>query len=449
MRDSWLPFLTRTLPRYTSYPTAADFHDGVGNADREQALHLVSLYEPLSLYIHVPFCAQLCWYCGCSMTVGNNAERVQRYVEALRAEIAHIGRELAGHGRVVTVHFGGGTPNFLAIAQLDSILEAIEQHIGLTDGVSIAIELDPRLADVAQARALAALGVTRVSLGVQDTDATVQRQINRIQPLNHIARVTGALRTAGIVDIGFDLIYGLPEQTLGTVSRTVENVIALDPDRLAVFGYAHVPHMRPHQRMIDTAKLADGGMRLALAEQMSDLLLGAGYIEIGFDHFARPQSRIAVAAQKGKLNRNFQGFTEDPASSLIGIGASAISQFEDAYTQNEKHIGRYREGVLTRGASVSRGVLLSREDRLRRSIIHDLLCRFSCDISARCEEYGVPIDRLARSFAALAPLFDAEIIQDRSRHVAIRPEARKLSRLVAHAFDARSTTGVGQFSAAV
>ncbi|QCI80226.1 radical SAM protein [Hankyongella ginsenosidimutans] len=191
MRDSWLPFLTRTLPRYTSYPTAADFHDGVGNADREQALHLVSLYEPLSLYIHVPFCAQLCWYCGCSMTVGNNAERVQRYVEALRAEIAHIGRELAGHGRVVTVHFGGGTPNFLAIAQLDSILEAIEQHIGLTDGVSIAIELDPRLADVAQARALAALGVTRVSLGVQDTDATVQRQINRIQPLNHIARVTG------------------------------------------------------------------------------------------------------------------------------------------------------------------------------------------------------------------------------------------------------------------
>lgn len=449
MRDSWLPLLTRTLPRYTSYPTAADFHDGVGNAAREQALRLISLYEPLSIYVHVPFCAQLCWYCGCTMTVGNNAERVQKYVEALLTEIAHIGRELGGRGRVVTVHFGGGTPNFLSIAQLDSILDAIEHRIGLTDGVSIAIELDPRLADTAQARALAGLGITRASLGIQDTDATVQRHINRIQPLSQIANIMGALRAAGISDIGFDLIYGLPHQTLETVSRTVENVIALEPDRLAVFGYAHIPHMRPHQRMIDAARLADGCTRMALAEQMSDLLQDAGYIEIGFDHFARPLSSIAMAALHGKLNRNFQGFTEDPASSLIGIGASAISQFEDAYTQNEKHIGRYREGVLANGASVSRGVLLTREDRLRRSIIHDLLCCFSCDISARCEEYGVPIDRLAPSFAALAPFFDAEIIQDRSRRVVIRPEARKLSRLVAQAFDARSTATLRQFSAAV
>lgn len=449
MRDSWLPLLTRTLPRYTSYPTATDFHDGVGNAEREQALRLISLYEPLSLYVHIPFCAQLCWYCGCNMTVGNNAERVQRYVEALIAEIAHVGRQLSGHGRIVTVHFGGGTPNFLSIAQLDSILEAIEHRLGLTDAVSIAIELDPRLADEAQARALAALGVTRVSLGVQDTDATVQRHINRIQPLSHIAAVTGALRNAGIADIGFDLVYGLPAQTSETIARSVENVIALHPDRLAVFGYAHVPQLRPHQRMIDTATLADGSMRMAMAEQISALLQDAGYVEIGFDHFARPHTSIASAARLGRLNRNFQGFTEDPATSLIGFGASAISQFDDAYTQNEKHVGRYREAVLARGACVTRGTLLTREDRLRRSIIHDLLCRFSCDISARCDEFGVPIDRLARSFAALAPLFEAQIIQDRSRQVVIRPEARKLSRLVAHAFDARSAAAVGQFSAAV
>lgn len=449
MRESWTPLLTQALPRYTSYPTAVEFHEGVGTSERAQALELISLYEPISLYVHVPFCAKLCWYCGCHMTVSNNAERVQRYVQALLAEIVRVGEQLDGRGRVVSVHFGGGSPNFLAIDMLAAILDAIERNIGLTDGAAIAIELDPRLSDPIQARGLAALGVNRVSLGVQDTDTTVQQQINRVQALSHIAAVTGALRQAGIADVGFDLIYGLPAQTPDTVARTVENVIALNPDRLAVFGYAHVPHLRPHQRMIDESLLGDARMRLALAEQMTGQLCEAGYLEIGFDHFARPHTVIAKAMASGRLNRNFQGFTEDPASSLIGFGASAISMFEDTYTQNEKHIGRYREQTLTLGASVARGVLLSREDRLRRAIINDLLCRLRCDISARCEEYRVPIDRLAGSFARLAPLFDAEIIEDRSRLVIIRPEARKLSRLVAHAFDARSTAGTRQFSPAV
>ncbi|MEM9169441.1 MAG: radical SAM protein, partial [Pseudomonadota bacterium] len=273
MRDSWRPYLQIRAPRYTSYPSALRFNDGVDAGAFADKLAGIGPYEPVSLYVHVPFCRRMCWYCGCTMRVENNYARVRRYVDALCEEIRAVGDVLSGRGRPIGVHFGGGTPNILHNEDLARVLQAVEESIGLTDDARLAIELDPRLLENGDAAALRTLGFTRISLGVQDFDRHVQEAINRVQSFELVEACVSDMRVAGVDDLSIDILYGLPKQTERTFLRTLDKVVALSPDRVSVFGYAHLPSVLANQRMIVDADLPDDALRGELAEMADGALL--------------------------------------------------------------------------------------------------------------------------------------------------------------------------------
>lgn len=365
--------LAKPVPRYTSYPTAMEFAGDVGAADYARALERVDSATPVSLYVHIPFCEQICWYCGCNTGAAGRKQRLADYLAALRAEIALVAKRLGGRGRVQHIAFGGGSPNAIApvelVRLLDRILTVFDAH-----RPEVSIELDPRGFSSEWALVLAAAHVTRVSLGVQTFAAHVQQAIGRIQPLSHIERVVSALRLRDIDAMNFDLMYGLPGQSLADLDATLDETIRLAPSRIALFGYAYLPAMIPRQRRIDATNLPDTRTRFEQAELGFRRLTAAGYIPVGFDHFALPGDSLARAAQEGRVNRNFQGFTEDSAPVLIGLGASAISRFPDLITQNEKKAGPYRDIVDGGGLAAVRGVALDREQQRRAGYIRDLLC---------------------------------------------------------------------------
>lgn len=316
----------KQAPRYTSYPTAVEFHNGVGAEDQAEALRAIAPGTVTSLYVHVPYCHEICWYCGCNTGAIGRSDRLDAYVETLEREIARVAAMSAG--RVTSVHFGGGSPNALAPASLIRVTRAIRDAFDMDPDAEWAIELDPRRVDNAMAAAIAESGFGRASLGVQTLSLRVQSAINRLQPLRTVSAVTARLRDAGVTAINFDLMYGLPHQTLDDIASTIAQVLALAPDRIAMFGYAHMPRMLPRQRLIDDTALPGPEARFWQSALAHDLLVEADYAAIGFDHFALPEDSLAIAAREGRLRRNFQGFTDDPARTLIGLGPSAISQFD-------------------------------------------------------------------------------------------------------------------------
>jgi oxygen-independent coproporphyrinogen-3 oxidase len=366
--------LAKPVPRYTSYPTAMEFTEAVGADDYALALDRVEAATPISLYVHIPFCEQICWYCGCNTGAAGRTERLADYLTALRAEIALVARRLGGRGRVRRIAFGGGSPNAIApvelVRLLDRILTVFDAH-----RPEISIELDPRGFSAEWALVLAAAHVKRVSLGVQTFAPHVQQAIGRIQPLSHIERVVAALRLRDIDAINFDLMYGLPGQSLGDLDATLDDTIRLEPSRIALFGYAHLPDMIPRQRRIDASGLPDLRLRFEQAAHGYRRLTDAGYIPVGFDHFARPGDPLAVAAAEGRVSRNFQGFSDDDAPVLLGFGASAISRFSDLIVQNEKRAGPYRDLVGEGRLTAVRGVSIGEEQQVRGKNIRDLLCR--------------------------------------------------------------------------
>jgi oxygen-independent coproporphyrinogen-3 oxidase len=421
--------LATAAPRYTSYPTAAEFTSAVGADAQAAALAAVAPDATLSLYVHVPYCEQICWYCGCNTGAANRRSRLDVYAAALKAEIATVAERLGGRGRVASVHFGGGSPNALPAATLAGVVADLRGRFDIGSDVEVAVELDPRGLDAAYIDALAATGVGRVSLGVQTFARHVQERINRVQPFETIAAAVARLRAAGIQAINFDLMYGLPGQLVGDLVETIDLALSLAPDRLAVFGYAHLPRMLPR-----------------LAHQA---LVEAGYAPIGFDHFARPGDPLAAAAADGRLRRNFQGFTDDPADVLIGLGASAISDFPDLLVQNEKDAGRYRARVLGGGLAGCRGAPRSDEDRLRGAVIEALLCSGEADVAALCRARGENPSALDASIAALSPLVTDGLVDVTGRCVALRPDALPYARVVARAFDAYRAAGPARFSRAI
>ena len=441
MREQWHKYQARPAPRYTSYPSALSFNDTVGPERYGRALSAIGLYESLSLYIHVPFCAQLCWYCGCNMRVENRYNRVMPYVLSLQDEIRMVGGLLGGRGRPISLHFGGGTPNFLQPADIERILDAIEMELGLTDDARLAIELDPRLVGDGDIAALAALGFSRISLGVQDFDPRVQKAINRIQSFEMIENCVGLARAAGINDLSFDLLYGLPHQTEASFAETIAKAISLSPDRLAIFGYAHLPEVLPRQRLIDAEALPGATARGDLTSTADEMLIASGYQRIGFDHYAKPDNPLAVALREGRLRRNFQGFTDEIARATIGLGASAVSFVNGLYAQNEKSVKDYQDAVADRRLPCAQGVVRTALDNVCAAAIADLLCRSRADLSGVFA--GVGETHRRRMSARLERLEKDGVIKfnQTDKIVQIAPEAYGLSRVVAAAIDPRLEAG--------
>jgi len=433
MKQSWMPYLSLRAPRYTSFPSALHFDDSVGADAYRARLETCPPYEAISLYVHVPFCRQLCWYCGCNMRVERNYARAEAYVDALICELEMVGQALEGRGHPVSVHFGGGTPNFLSVDDLSRILFAIECTVGLTDDAPLAIEVDPRLLAAGDVTALAETGFSRMSIGIQDFDPVVQSLINREQSFDLVEACVSEMRSVNITDISFDLLYGLPGQTPERFADTLDKVVALSPDRVSVFGYAHLPAALPNQRLIDETQLPDDTLRAVLMMQADETLIREGYRRIGFDHYAKPDNGLARAAREGRLRRNFQGFTDDVADTLLGFGATAISFIDGLYIQNEKTIKGYEAAIAGGCLPAARGIVRSASDNVFAKTIADLLCQGETDLR--------PV--LAASTAAHANGICAHlecfakdgIISWQQDKVRLSPEAYALARVVATAFD--------------
>lgn len=436
MDQTILKYLDARLPRYTSYPTAPQFSAAVGPADLRQWLGAVPADARLSLYLHIPFCRQMCWYCGCNMKLAARYEPVRAYVDRLRGEIDLVAAALPGRARVAHIHWGGGTPTTLLpedFARLDAALRA---RFDIASDAETAVEIDPRTLTGDRVEAIARMGCNRASLGVQEFDPDVQQAINRIQPLETVAGVVDWLRGAGIRAINFDLMYGLPHQTADKLLATVRRAAELEPSRIALFGYAHVPWMAKNQRLIDTGVLPDAVARFEMSEAASDLIESLGYRRIGIDHFALPGDSLTEAARAGRLRRNFQGYTADDAEALIGLGASAISALPQGYAQNIVETGAYQRAVDHGGLPMAKGLRLTDDDRFRRAIIERLMCNMAVDLGEISRDFEMPLSELSGALDRIAGYAAEGLVRHEAGLVTITPSARPLARLIASAFDA-------------
>ncbi|MFY8106634.1 MAG: oxygen-independent coproporphyrinogen III oxidase [Elstera sp.] len=436
------------VPRYTSYPTAPHFKPDI-TADR-YASWLAALPEdqPVSLYLHIPFCQQLCWYCGCHTQVVRSDAPIRAYAEGLLAEIDlvadHIGRRLA----VQEVHFGGGSPSLVPLDVLEQVMVRLRSRFDLNNVRDIALEIDPRGVTPDQIQGFAALGLSRASIGVQDFDPHVQSVINRRQSFAETALVVAGLRAAGVKSINLDLIYGLPMQTLASIKRTVDLSLSLQPDRIALFGYAHVPWMKRHQALIPAETLPAPLERYGLYQAAADHIAEAGYERVGLDHFAHPADEMARQLRRGHVRRNFQGYTTDRAETLIGFGTSSIGALPQGYLQNSLTVPDYRAALAERRLPIARGLALSDDDKLRRAVIERLMCDLTVDLAAVAAQFGSAEDFLSERLA-LTEFAPEGLVAVTGSVVTIREAARPLVRSVAAVFDAYLSAGAGQYSQAV
>ncbi len=435
MTDILAKYARRAVPRYTSYPTAPHFRAGFPAATYAQWLGSLDRCEPVSLYLHVPFCKQMCWYCGCNMKLAARYAPVASYVETLLKEITLVAAHLPGRLEVGHLHWGGGTPTALAPEDLARAMDRLRTHFDFTPEAEIAIESDPRTLTDGMIEEIGRQGFTRASFGVQEFDREVQAAINRIQPPDMVARTVEALRNAGVTGINFDLIYGLPHQTTEKLLETVRLCAEMRPDRIALFGYAHVPWMAKNQRMIPEDALPDGPARADQAARAAEALCAAGYAAIGLDHFALPGDPMTLAAHSGRLHRNFQGYTTDPAETLIGFGATSIGRTPRGYVQNIAETGAWARAVGDGILPVAKGLAFTGDDRLRADVIECIMCDGQVDLAALGLAYGAEPDWYADSEDALAE-FEADGLITRSgSEIRLSPTGRTLSRVVAAAFD--------------
>ena len=440
---------TAALPRYTSYPPANRFLPEEGRELMPWWLEQLKPGDSLSLYLHVPFCSQLCWYCGCHTSVANDRSRIDRFVDRLMTEIATVASRIREPGEVCSIHFGGGTPTMMSPDAMARVMQTLHTNFPIRADAEIAVEIDPRTLEDAHVAVMADVGVTRASLGVQDVDPEVQRAINRIQPTELVADRIAALRSAGIDRINADLMYGLPGQTVDHVRRSARTVTELGVDRVAVFGYAHVPWFKKNQGAIDESLLPGAEARFEQAEAADEQLLAEGYTAIGIDHFARPQDSLAVAAREGRLRRNFQGYTDDPAEVLLGFGPSSISALPGGYAQNAANVKEWGEAVDSGRLSTRRGIVVGAEDRLRRAVIERVLCDGRVDLCDVAGRFGrVPAD-LSDAMARIEPLVADGLATVDGWTVATTPAGRRYWRALAACFDPELAPVAGRHSVAV
>lgn len=424
------------LPRYTSYPTAPGFSPTVGAGTYGDWLSALKPGADASLYLHIPFCRSMCWYCGCHTTITQRDEPILDYIDMLRKEIDLVSRTVGGRPKIRHVHFGGGTPTIMQPEEFRDLVGLMRARFAFTAGMEIAVEIDPRTLTPEMAAALGDAGVTRASLGVQSFDPVVQKAINRIQSEAQTAEAVTRLRKAGVQGINFDLIYGLPHQTVQSCIETAKAAVAMRPERFAVFGYAHIPSFKKHQRLIDERALPDAAMRIEQAEAIAETLAASGYVRIGLDHYALPGDGLALAARRGRLHRNFQGYTTDACTTLIGFGASAIGRTPDGYIQNEVPPGLYAQRIASGRLATVKGYRLTAEDRLRAEIIERLMCDFRVDVATIAARHGFDSAPLVEGNGRLAALKEDGVIDVRGGTVTVRQDHRFIIRAVAAAFDA-------------
>ncbi|MGB1076889.1 MAG: oxygen-independent coproporphyrinogen III oxidase [Bdellovibrionales bacterium] len=414
----------RPVPRYTSYPTAVHFHDNVTNKDYDKELSTLKSNELVSLYIHIPFCHILCHYCGCHTKVVNKYEPVRSYVQTLLKEINIVGEKLKHKMPVSQIHFGGGSPNFLESEDMEKIIHTLKKYFQIEKDTEIALEADPRLLNDQKVEALAQNGITRISLGIQDFNDEVQNAVNRIQPFKDVKQCVEGLRQVGINKINFDLMVGLPVQTTEIVKQTVEQAISLSPDRVAVFAYAHVPWMKKQQKLLEKYSFPTTQERFEMILAVKEQLERSGYNAIGIDHFAKKGDRLFQMHEAGLLRRNFQGYTDDQAETIIGFGLSSISSFKGAYFQNLSDAPKYRRKVEAGNCPISRGYILSADDIKRRKVIERVMCGYEADISAYPE-----------SLAKLSEVEADDLISLSNDKVKVTSNGWPFARITASCFD--------------
>lgn len=437
------------VPRYTSYPTAAQFTSAVGPGDWSDWLAQTSPDDAVSLYVHLPFCRRLCWYCGCNTRAVNRAETISSYVDLLAREATMVAAATGRRPRVGSLHLGGGTPNMLSPADLDQLFAGLDSAFDLTGISEIAAELDPAVLTREWVDAAAAHGLNRASLGVQDLSPRVQAAVNRIESFAVIEQAAQWLRDAGVRSLNLDLMYGLPRQGLDEVLATLDQVITLKPDRIALFGYAHVPWMKPHQKLIDASEMAGPHGRFAQSQAAARFLTANGYQAVGLDHFALPEDSLARAAAGGSLRRDFQGYTTDQASTLIGLGASSIGRSVNGYVQNHTLERDWRAAVTAGALPVARGVAMTRDDHFRAEIIERLMCDFTVDLEQVAERHGRAWRTLHHELAALDALAPDGLVERIGARITVPLTGRPFVRVVCAPFDATNRPEEGRHSRAI
>jgi oxygen-independent coproporphyrinogen III oxidase len=448
MDPAALALAERAAPRYTSYPTAPHFSKDVGDAEMRDWLAALDPHASLSLYLHVPFCREICAYCGCHTKATRQEAPLTAYKETLLREIEMTA--LATRAKnVASIHWGGGTPSILGPSRFHEIVERIRDLFNVTRETEHAIELDPRLLDAPMAQALARAGITRASFGVQDLNEHVQEAAGRVQPFEIVERAVSLLRGVGIEAINLDLMYGLPNQSVEDVARTAAMAASLSPSRLAVFGYAHVPWFKANQKLIDAAALPGAAERLAQAAAVRRALEREGYVAIGLDHFARPDDALSIAASEGRMRRNFQGYTVDSASALLPFGVSAIGRLPQGFIGNATDLAGWRRSIEADRFPVTRGLVFSVEDLARGDVIERLMCDFAVDYGAVAQEHGFALDAFDDARPALRLLEADGVVTVEGRRVAVTERGQPFVRLAAAAFDAYLEASAARHSAAV
>ena len=441
-------------PRYTSYPTAAQFHDGITEEDYQRwARHSNEdpIPRPLSIYIHIPFCDTVCFYCACNKVVTKNHARATEYLEHLYREIAMQGN-LFDRDRVVEqLHWGGGTPTFLEAGQMRALMEKVGQHFTLAtnDCGEFSIEIDPRSADYAKLKTLRQAGFNRVSFGVQDLDPQVQKAVNRIQSEERTREVAAAARELGYRSLNVDLMYGLPFQSVASFEETLRHVVKIDPDRLAVYNYAHLPQRFKPQRRINEADLPSADEKLDILQRTIEVLSDAGYIYIGMDHFAKPGDELAVAQRNGTLQRNFQGYSTHADCDLVSMGVSAISKVCDNFSQNVRDIEAYYRLIDAGSLPIDRGFEVASDDLLRRDIIMQIMCNFVLNIPAVERKWRFSFtEKFGTEIAELRQLQTDGLLRLDASSLEVLPAGRLLVRNICMVFDRhlRSDSQRGRYS---
>lgn len=419
--ETFARYAAMRVPRYTSYPTAPHFSAGVDQSAYGAWLGDLAPGEPVSIYLHIPFCREMCWYCGCHTTVTRRRAPVSRYAATLAREIELVASAIPGKSSVGHLHWGGGSPTLLEPEDVELLDSCLRSAFAFAPTAELAVEIDPRTLTKERAKAFAQSGVNRASLGVQTFDPDVQIAVNRVQSFEVVEGSANLLRQAGIANLNVDILYGLPLQSVASCVRTIGQALQLRPSRISVFGYAHVPDFKPHQRRIDEQALPGAAERLAQANVIEQELVAAGYRKIGLDHFALPEDSLAVAAERGTLHRNFQGYTIDPCRTLLGFGASAIGRLPKGFVQNATRIPDYERRIGAGELATARGYALNAEDRRRGAIIEQLMCDYRADVS------GIQ--------AELDQLEADGLIRRKGATIEIAENARPLVRAVAAAFD--------------
>lgn len=424
-------------PRYTSYPTAPQFNDHVGNATyRERLQAEAGKQEPMGMYVHIPFCEALCYYCGCNIQITKDHERSVSYLKALQTELHVVAKHLGNRRQLGQISWGGGTPTFLKVSELESLYQAIVENFDVAPGAEISIEIDPRVTTFEQLSALRALGFNRVSLGVQDFNPEVQKAIHREQSLEMTQTMLHQCRELGFRGINFDFIYGLPHQTVDSFEKSIDALIRVRPDRIALYNYAHLPGLLKHQQILEKYPMPSAEMRVDIFSMAFEKLTAAGYHDIGMDHFAVAEDDLYQALQDGRLYRNFMGYTVQRGTDALGIGASAIGEVGQAYFQNIKEPKRYEESITDHGLATWRGFTLKEEDVKRKWVIQHLMCQFFVSPKEYELRFGDCFEEhFAKELLGLQGFYEDGILEHHRDGIRVTGLGRLFLRNVAMVFD--------------